>query len=263
MMMVDWGAGSYETSAGIELAPAAETVVEAARIEPGEDVIDLACGTGNAALLAAGAGARVVGIDGAARLLEVAAERAHADGVALDLRRGDLLALPAPDASADVVVSVFGVIFAADAAAALGEISRVLRPGGRVLLSAWVPEGPIDEMLVAIGRIAARATGAPPQPRFAWSDPSALGPVAAAGGLELHATTTHRLPIEAISPEAYIERNRAHPMALAGEQLARKAGIADEIYEAQLAVLRGANEVSDGFRVHSPYAVHSLVAADA
>ena len=149
--MTDWGCGSYETTAGLELAPAAEVVVHAARVTAGEDVIDLACGTGNAALLAAERGARVTGIDGAPRLLEVAAERARNAGLALELREGDLLALPARDDCADVIVSVFGVIFATDAQGALSEVSRVLRPGGRVVLSAWVPEGPIDEMLKAVG----------------------------------------------------------------------------------------------------------------
>ncbi len=95
--MVDWGAGRYETTAA-ELAPVAQVVVERAGISPGDDVVDIACGTGNAALLAAGRGARVVGVDGAPRLLEVARERARAQGIVLDLREGDLLALPSTTA---------------------------------------------------------------------------------------------------------------------------------------------------------------------
>jgi len=75
--VVDWGAGDYEATAA-ELAPVAEAVVERARISAGEDVLDVACRTGNAALLAAARGARVVGVDAARRLLEVAREaRAH------------------------------------------------------------------------------------------------------------------------------------------------------------------------------------------
>lgn len=128
--MVDWGAGKYETTAA-ELEPVARAVVEQAALIAGEDVLDLACGTGNAALLAAARGARVVGVDAAPRLLQVARTRAHAKGVDLDVREGDLLAVPVDESSADVVLSVFGIIFAADPSQALREIARVLRPGGR------------------------------------------------------------------------------------------------------------------------------------
>jgi SAM-dependent methyltransferase len=72
--MVDWGAGKYETAAA-ELEPVANAVVERAGISAGDDVVDVACGTGNAALIAAARGARVVGVDGTVRLLEVARER--------------------------------------------------------------------------------------------------------------------------------------------------------------------------------------------
>jgi len=135
----------------------------------------LACGTGNAALLAAAQGASVVGVDSAPRLLDIARERAQAEGVELDLREGDLLALPIGDAAADAVLSVFGVIFASDPAQSLREIARVLRPGGRALLSAWVPAGPIDAMLGAMGRILARITQSSPPQRFAWPDSAAVG----------------------------------------------------------------------------------------
>lgn len=94
--MVDWGAGRYEITAA-ELEPAARVVVERAALAAGEEVVDLACGTGNAALLAAGYGASVVGVDSAPRLLGIARERAEVQGVELDLREGDLLALPIDD----------------------------------------------------------------------------------------------------------------------------------------------------------------------
>lgn len=256
--MLDWGIGSYESTAGVELAPAADALVDAARIDAGEEVVDLACGSGNAALRAAERGARVIGIDGAPRLLEVAAERAASAGLTLDLREGDLLALPVPDGCADVLLSVFGVIFAADAVGALREVRRVLRPKGRAVVSAWVPQGPINEMLQAVGRIVARVTGATPEARFAWSDPAVLGPAAAQAGLRLQATTRCELEIRATSAESYLERNRAHPMVVTGERDARDAGVLDEIHEAQLEVVRTANEDSGGFLVHSPYVLHQL-----
>src|SRR3954454_5632737 len=120
--VVDWGAGRYETTAA-ELAPVAEVVVERASVRAGDDVVDVACGTGNAALLAAARDAHVIGVDGAPRLLAVARERAAAQGLEVELREGDLLALPVADGAADVVLSVFGVIFARDAALAPREIA--------------------------------------------------------------------------------------------------------------------------------------------
>jgi len=83
--MVDWGAGKYETTA-VELEPVARAVVEQAALIAGEDVLDLACGTGNSALLAAALGAGVIGVDGAPRLLEVARTRAETFGVDLEVR---------------------------------------------------------------------------------------------------------------------------------------------------------------------------------
>jgi SAM-dependent methyltransferase len=261
--MVDWGAGSYETTSGIELAPVSGVVVDAAQLQPGQTVVDVACGTGNAALEAARAGARVIGVDGAERLLAVAAERARAAGVELDLRHGDLQALPVPSGVADVAVSVFGVVFAADPAAALGELRRVLGTDGRAVISAWVPDGPIDAMLAAVGRVVGQVTGRQAPPRFAWSDPEVLGPLAVEAGLSLTATTPHRLPVRGTSPEAYVDANREHPFAVATLPLLRAAGAEDALRAAQLEVLRPANEDPAAFLVHTPYVVHELRAAPA
>jgi SAM-dependent methyltransferase len=256
--MVDWGAGDYEATAE-ELAPVAEAVVQRARISAGEDVLDVACGTGNAALLAAARGARVVGVDGAPRLLEVARDRARARGVVVDFREGDLLALPVDDGAVDVVLSVFGVIFAADAARALRELARVLRPSGRALVTAWIPEGPIDAMLTAMSHVVGRITSSVPPRRFPWSDSDAVASLAAEAGLALGATSRAELPIRAASPEAYFAAGRNHPMALAVRPVIERAGAGAEVRDAAMSVLREANEDTDGFLVHSPYVVHQLL----
>jgi SAM-dependent methyltransferase len=259
--MVDWGAGTYEIAAA-ELAPVAEAVIDQAGISAGDDVVDIACGTGNAALLAAARGARVVGVDGAPRLLEVARERAREGGVAVDFREGDLLSLPVEEDAADVVISVFGVIFAQDPAGALREVRRILRPAGRALVTAWVPAGPIDAMLSAMGRIIGRVTSEPPPTRFAWADREVVAALAEEVGLVVHDTTRAELPIRAASPDAYVAAGAQHPMALAVRPVVERAGVADEVREAMTAVLAEANEDQHGFLVHSPYVVHVLRADD-
>ena len=143
--MPDWGIGRYERFAP-DLEPAAEHVVELAELHPGECVLDLGCGTGNAALLAARAGAAVTGIDPASRLLEIARERLAADGLDGSFVVGDAQALPFRDGEFDAVLSVFGVIFAVDAERALSEAIRVLKPTGRMLISVWLPGGGVDPM---------------------------------------------------------------------------------------------------------------------
>jgi 2-polyprenyl-3-methyl-5-hydroxy-6-metoxy-1,4-benzoquinol methylase len=113
----DWSLGRYESTAE-RLLPAARVVVESAALHAGERVLDLGCGTGNAALLAAACGARVTGVDPASRLLEVARARAASEGADITFLAGEAASLPVGDASADVIVSVFAVIFAPDAVAA-------------------------------------------------------------------------------------------------------------------------------------------------
>jgi SAM-dependent methyltransferase len=233
-------------------------VIHRAGLSPGEGVVDVACGTGNAALLAAERGARVVGVDGAPRLLEVARERARSQQVVVDFREGDLLALPVDDDSADVVLSIFGVIFAAEPAGALRELRRILRPSGRILVTAWVPAGPIDAMLTAMGRVVGPVTSQAPAKRFPWAVPGALAPAAAEAGLVLVSTTHAELPIRAASPEAYVSAGQEHPMAVAIRPVVRQAGAEDEMREVMTAVLREANEDADAFLVHSPYVVHEL-----
>lgn len=166
--------------------------------------------------------------------------------------------MPIDDACADVVLSVFGVVFATDPAPALGEFARVLRPHGRALLSAWVPAGPIDAMLAAVGRIVGRITQAPPPQRFAWSDPAAVGAIADDVGLELQSTLAAELAIRHASPEAYVADGEQHPMALAARPIIQRAGADAEVREAMTEVLRAANEDPDGFLVHSPYVIHVL-----
>jgi SAM-dependent methyltransferase len=255
--MVDWNAGNYERTAA-ELDPVAEAVVKRAELRPGERVLDLACGTGNAALRAASREARVVGVDSASRLLGVARERAQALGLEVDFRPGNLLELPVDDAAADVVLSVFGLIFTPDPPRAVHEVARVARPGGRVYVTAWIPAGPIDAMLTAMGRVVGRVTQGPRRKRFPWSDSTAVDPLVREAGLSLQHTSKAELAIRDSSPAAYLAAGQDHPMALEARPLLERAGAYEEAQDAMLDVLRDANEEPGGFLIHSPYAVHEL-----
>ena len=251
--MVDWGAGRYEETAA-DLEPVAAHVVALASLQRGEKVLDVACGTGNAALLAARAGAETTGVDAAPRLIEVARGRARAEGLQARFDVGDAQALAYGDGAFDVVVSVFGAIFAADAERAFAEIVRVLRPGGRALLSAWVPGGTVDAMVGVFMRAVAAATGPAPA-RFAWDDPAAVGELAARNGAEV-SVDEGEVAFVAESPEAYFAVSEAHhPMSVSMRPLLERAGGHDAIREQALGILREGNEDPDAFRVTSRYRV--------
>jgi ubiquinone/menaquinone biosynthesis C-methylase UbiE len=140
-----WGAGNYAAVAE-RISHAGEAVVEAAGIEPGHDVLDVACGTGNATIPAAKAGARVTGLDFAPALLAIARERAADAMVEIDFTEGDAQELPFEDASFDRIVSTFGHMFAPDHERTAREMKRVLRPGGAIAVACWSPEGSIGRM---------------------------------------------------------------------------------------------------------------------
>lgn len=145
MQSAVWSAGAFE-----EVAPSIHdmhvALVEALDPQPGERWLDVGCGAGNLAELAAGAGAKVTGVDLSPRLIGVAKERAAAGGYDIDYRVGDAENLDVADAGADKVVSSVGMIFAPDHDAVAREVTRVTRPGGRLAFSAWTPEGSIGEM---------------------------------------------------------------------------------------------------------------------
>lgn len=146
-----WAAGDYPAIAQRQLWPVGERIVRRAAVGPADDVLDVGCGTGNAALRAAQAGARVVGVDLTPELLEEGARLAEQLGVEVQWVEGDAEALPVQDASFDVVVSVFGCMFAPRHPVAAAELARVVRPGGRLAVSAWTPDGAMGEFFRTLG----------------------------------------------------------------------------------------------------------------
>ena len=115
-----------------------------------------------------------------------------------------------------MVLSAFGVVFAPDAAAAAAEMARVTAPAGRIVLSAWVPEGAIHEAAHVAQEAVRRAVGAPSgRPPFAWHDRNALAGLLAPHGFEV-TVEEKRLGFPANSPHAYLEAESAnHPLAVA------------------------------------------------
>ena len=142
---VMWGNGPYERITNT-IRDIHELVVERADPKPGERVLDAATGTGAVAILAARCGAEVVGMDLAPVLIDTAQNRAAQEGVAVLCEVGDAEAMPYEDSSFDVVLSTCGVMFAPDHAAVAHELARVTKPGGRLVLACWTPEGGLGQM---------------------------------------------------------------------------------------------------------------------
>ena len=123
-----------------------ENLCEAAELLPGDRVLDVACGSGNTAIAAARRFTTVTGLDYVPALLEHGRERAKAELLEVEYVEGDAQALPFADGSFDLVMSTFGVMFAPDHRKAAAELLRVCRPGGRIALASWTPDGMIGEM---------------------------------------------------------------------------------------------------------------------
>lgn len=169
---MDWGDGTYELT-GKALEPATRTALDALGAVRGLQLIDVGCGSGNVAMEAAKRGAKVTAVDPSARLVEVTRQRAAAADLQLVASVGTAAALPGDAATYDVAVSVMAVIFAPDADAAAAELVRVVRPGGRIVLTAWLPYGPLFEASMVLRR--AMATHLPANPALKaprWGDPS-------------------------------------------------------------------------------------------
>jgi SAM-dependent methyltransferase len=131
-----WSGATYERIAEA-LAPIHRRIVEMLEPQPGERFLDLACGTGGVALVAARTGADVTGLDISADQLVKAQAAAEEAGVSITFDEGDAQALPYADSSFDAVASVFGMIFAPDHGRAGAELTRVCRPGAQVAITAW------------------------------------------------------------------------------------------------------------------------------
>jgi SAM-dependent methyltransferase len=255
---MEWGAGRYELIAE-QLLPAAEVVVEQAAPQDGERVIDIGCGTGNAALLAAERGARVTGVDPAQRLVDVGAATAAERGLDVTFALGEAADIPLEDDGTDVALSVFGVIFAPDPAAAAPEIDRVTAADGRVLLAAWISGGAVSQAVrLARETVAEILDQPPPSPPFPWHERESLSELFEPHGFSV-SLTAHSLAFGAPSIDEFMRiEGENHPLAIAARPVLEGAGRAEEVREGMRRIYEEGNEDPEGFRVTSQYVVAEL-----
>lgn len=153
-----WSEGDFAMVAGM-VEMVAEELVEAMDIVPDERVLDVACGSGNGALAAARrAWGNTVGVDFVPALLERGRERAAAERLEVEFVEGDAAELPFGEGEFDVVISIFGAMFAPEHEKTAAELLRVCKPGGRIGMANWVPDGGVGKMFMTI------AKHAPPPP---------------------------------------------------------------------------------------------------
>ena len=153
-----WASGDYAV-VGTTLQIVGESLCEAVDLRSNQRVLDVAAGNGNASLAAARRFADVVSTDYVTALLDRGRERARAEGLAVTFQQADAEALPFPDASFDVVLSTFGVMFTPKQEQAAHELIRVCRPGGKIGLANWTPEGFIGQLFKTIGKYVPPAPG--------------------------------------------------------------------------------------------------------
>ncbi len=164
-----WATGDYAAVAREVVAGVGPALVEACDVRPGDRVLDVAAGTGSAAIPAALAGADVVASDLTPELFDDGRARAAAAGVDLEWREADAEALPFDDASFDVVLSAIGVMFAPHHAVATAELVRVCRPGGTIGVLSWTPGGFVGQLFATMkGYVPAPPPGVQPPPL--WGD---------------------------------------------------------------------------------------------
>jgi ubiquinone/menaquinone biosynthesis C-methylase UbiE len=151
-MRAPWIAGDFGAIARNIGTPEAESFVARIGLEPGARVLDIACGTGNVTIPLARRGVMVTGLDMTPRLLEEARARATSEGLHIRFDEGVAEMLPYPDASFDVVVSMFGIMFSPLPETVASEMARVLRTGGRLALANWTQSGLGGKMGSIVGR---------------------------------------------------------------------------------------------------------------
>src|SRR5215470_13087269 len=162
-----WMAGDYDRFSRY-MEDGARQYYESLDIPPGSKVLDVACGSGQLALMASRDGFDSTGVDIAENLIERARERSAAEGLNARFEVGDAEALPFPDASFDVVVSLIGAMFAPRPELVAQELLRVCSPGGTIAMANWTASGFVGQMFKAIAQFIAPSSNMPSP--LLWGD---------------------------------------------------------------------------------------------
>jgi len=246
-----WAAGDFDAVAQTILS-AGRGIVERLAPSAGQDVLDIAAGTGNAAIPAAEQGARVVASDLTPELFEAGRANAERAGVEIEWVEADAEALPFDDASFDFVLSTFGIMFAPRHPVAAAEAARVLRPGGRLGFCCWRPEGNIGAFFKTIG------AHLPPPPEDVvpppmWGVPGHVEKLFDGSGIELE-FIEEEVTFDYGTPEEAFEFYAEHfgPLVMA------RAALDDDAWAALRADLiamyeRESEPVDDGIRLRGEY----------
>lgn len=223
-----WGAGNYAAVAE-RISEVGELVVERAGLEPGMELLDVACGAGNATIPAAHAGARVTGLDFSPDLLAIARERAADAMVEVDWVEGDAQELPFDDATFDRVISTFGHMFAPDHQRTAAEMLRVCRPGGTIAVACWTPEGSIGRMFRTTTELLLPPPGG--QPPILWGTEAHIRELLGDGSFERHEVEWRD---ESVESYARFMLDSFGPLLNARELLEERQGELDEGFRAFL-----------------------------
>ena len=237
-----WAAGDYCTLSEY-IKDVGELVVARTGVEAGMRVLDVACGTGNAALPAARIGAQVTGLDLVPELLDGGREKAAAAGVEIDWVEGDAEELPFEDGAFDRVFSTFGHMFAPRHRRTADEMVRVSRDGGVIAICCWTPEGTVGDVF----RVSASYTPPPPDfasPPILWGTEEHVremfGSAATDFEFERHSAT---IEWESIEGFADFFMDRFGPLVTARQMLGERFG---ELREDILSIWADRNEADDG-----------------
>jgi len=196
-----WSSGDYAT-VGTTLQIVGETLCEALDLRAGQKVLDVAAGNGNVTLAAARRWCEVVSTDYVPALLERGRERAAAERLAIEFREADAEALPFADASFDAVVSTFGVMFTADQDKAAAELVRVCKPGGKIGLANWTPDGFIGQLFKTLGKYLPPPAGA--KSPALWGTRARLSELFGAGAASIETEARHFV-FRYRSPEHFLD----------------------------------------------------------
>jgi len=203
-----WMAGDFGKIAQ-SYAPGATEFITRLNLQPGNQVLDVACGTGNLTIPAARTGAKVTGIDIAPNLVEQAQAWARLEGLTVAVEEGDVEQMPYADGAFDVIVTMFGAMFAPRPERTAEELIRVCRSGGRIVMANWMPDGFIGKMFKINGKHVAPPAGGPPSPLL-WGDEKTVKERLSNGTVAVNCvprTITFNFPF---SPAATVEYFRTY-----------------------------------------------------